>query len=69
MGRQKLPPLKENNLPHKEVKSENKSLWAGDRGGGRKKVSSIPQVSVARDRRTNNLSASTLLLYTPRTAL
>ena len=69
MGRQKLPLLKENNLPHQEVKSENKSLWAGDRGGGRKKVSSIPQVSVARDRRTNNLSASTLLLYTPRIAL
>ena len=69
MGRQKTPLLKENNLPHKEVKSENESLWAGDRGGRRKKVSSIPQVSMARDRRTNNLSASTLLLYTPRTAL
>ena len=68
-GDRKRPSFKENNLPHKEVKSENESLWTGDRGGGRKKVSSIPQVSMARDRRTNNLSASTLLLYTPRTAL
>ena len=64
MGRQKTPLLTEINLPHKEVKSENKSLWAGDRGGGRKTVSSIPQVSMARDRRRNNLSPSTLLLYT-----
>ena len=55
MGRQNPPLLKENNLPHRE-KSENKNLSVGDR-----EISSILQVSMARDRRKNNPSASTFI--------
>ena len=56
--------LTENDLPYgevTEVRGENENPWEGDGGGGGKDVSSIPQVSMARDRRTNNPSASTFI--------
>ena len=56
--------LTENDLPYgevTEVRSENENPWEGNGEGGGKNVSSIPQVSMARNRRTNNPSASTFI--------
>ena len=61
MGRQKTPLLTENYLPYGEVRGENKNPWKGDGGGGGKNVSSIPQVSMARDTKSNNPIDSTFI--------
>ena len=42
-----------------EVRGENENPWEGDGEGGGRNFSLIPQVSMARNRRTNNPSAST----------
>ena len=42
-----------------EVRGENDNPWEGDGEGGGRNFSLIPQVSMARNRRTNNPSAST----------
>ena len=61
-GRQKTPlHYLQKTIYRPEVRGENENPWEGDGEGGGRNFSSIPQVSMARDRRTNNPSASTII--------